>query len=76
MHIETLRVCGLESLRSSFGLDFRSYIGTKFFMNKTGGNAIRVWGYSDPNDQNEKQKYANFRKGLKEYFGSDMIAKE
>ena len=58
---------GLEYLNSFGGLDYRPYMGGKFFGQKF-GNVVRFHGYSSPEDPKYEKKDKDFQKLVEEYF--------
>jgi hypothetical protein len=58
---------GVEHLRSIFGLDYRPYMGGKFFGQKI-GNSTQFHGYSEPQDPKQDMKTSKFEKLVIESF--------
>lgn len=58
---------GLDRLRSQFGLDYRPYMGAKFFGNKR-GNLTVFHGYRSPEDSEEQARDRQFQELVLQYF--------
>ena len=57
----------VKYVRDSFGLDYRPYMGAKFFGHRR-GNGIEFWGYSDPHDPLWENKDEKFKDSLTKWF--------
>jgi hypothetical protein len=61
-----LRRESLDLIKDHGGIDYRPYMGAKFFGQKF-GNTLQFHGYSDPEDPNYELKDKKFQELVKEY---------
>ena len=50
------------------GIDFRPYMGAKFFAKGFGDGQTEFYGYSEPNDSRQDEKIDRFSQLLEDYF--------
>ena len=63
---------GLDCLNSQFGLDYRPYMGAKFFGHVRGDN-IQFHGYSDPKYSRQQQKDEKFAQLILAYASKNRL---
>jgi len=58
---------GIKDLIGNFGIDYRPYMGAKFFGTR-GGNSVIFHGYRAPKDKRKEKREKEFRRLAQEYF--------
>jgi hypothetical protein len=59
---------GLQDVRSGVGIDYRPYMGAKFFINKVGDKAVSTSAYSTQEDLLGDEKDQRYKEGLAQLF--------